>query len=142
MRFAHGAGARRGRAPAAAAAAGGALIAGGAALPWLSLFAGLQTYSGLIGGYGRLLFAGGMIAIAGGIAAAARPARWIRPTVGALGVLLALFTSWLLVGLAATIEELATHPLVIARAGPGLYVSLAGALIVTLSALPLGFRRE
>ena len=48
------------------AVTGGVLVGVGAALPWLSLFAGLQSYSGLVGLYGRLLIVGAALAVAGG----------------------------------------------------------------------------
>jgi len=105
-------------------------------LPWLSLFAGLHSYSGMIGLYGRLLFAGGTLALVGGVAVLVRSDRWLRPGVGALGVLLALFTSWLLIGLRATTRTLGGHPLLIARPGPGLFVALAGALVVAALLFP------
>ncbi len=49
----------RERLVAVAAVVGGALIATGAFLPWLSLFAGLHPLRGVIGLNGRLLAAGG-----------------------------------------------------------------------------------
>lgn len=57
---------------------GGALVGTGAILPWLSLFAGLQSYSGMIGLYGRLLFGGGVLAVAGGVAILVRSYSWLR----------------------------------------------------------------
>jgi hypothetical protein len=112
------------------AVTGGVLISVGAALPWLSFFAGLQSYSGLVGLYGRLLFAGGALAVAGGVALAHRSEWWLRAAVGALGVLLALFNVWLVVGLRSTTQGLASHPMLLARPGPGLFVALPGTLIV------------
>ena len=120
----------------AGAVTGGALIAIGSALPWLTLFAGLQSYSGMLGLYGRILFAGGALAIAGGLAATVRPTRWAGPGISVLGVLLALFTTWLLVGLRSTTRALGAHPLLVARAGPGLFVALAGALILVAIVSP------
>jgi len=115
---------------------GGALVGTGATLPWLSLFAGLQSYSGLIGLYGRLLFGGGVLAVAGGVAILVRSDWWLRPSVGALGLLLALFTGWLLLGLRSTTRELGGHPMLIARPGPGLFVALIGALVVAGTLVP------
>jgi hypothetical protein len=114
------------------AVTGGVLVGVGAALPWLSLFAGLQSYSGLVGLYGRLLIVGAALAVAGGVAMGLRSEWWIRPAVGALGVLLALFTLWLVFGLRSTTERLAGgQPMLLVRPGPGLFVALAGALIVS-----------
>ena len=112
------------------AVVGGALVVVGAILPWLSLFAGLQSYSGMVGLYGRLLFAGGALAVVAGVAILIGSIRWLRPGVGTLGLLLALFTSWLLLGLRSTTRELSGHPLLIVRPGPGLFVALIGALVV------------
>lgn len=114
----------------ALAVLGGVLLAVGAALPWLSLFAGLRPYSGLAGLYGRLVFGGGALAVAGGAAMCVRGEPWLRTAVGTLGVLLAVFIGWLLVGLRATSHALAGQPMLIARPGPGLFVALAGALVV------------
>ena len=112
------------------AVTGGSLVVAGAMLPWLSFFAGLQSYSGMVGLYGRLLFAGGVLAVVAGVVILIGSIRWLRPGVGALGLLLALFTSWLLLGLRTTTRELSGHPLIVARPGPGLFVALVGALAV------------
>ena len=112
------------------AVTGGSLVVAGAMLPWLSFFAGLQSYSGMVGLYGCLLFAGGVLAVAAGVAILIGSIRWLRPGVGALGLLLALFTSWLLLGLRTTTRELSGHPFIVARPGPGLFVALVGALAV------------
>ena len=118
------------------AVAGGVLVCVGACLPWLFLFAGLQSYSGMSGLYGRLLFVGGVLAIAGGATMRMRSGRWLRPGVGSLGVLLSLFTSWLLVGLRTTTRALRAHAVLIARPGPGLLVALMGALTVAGILIP------
>jgi len=118
-----------------AAASGGALICAGTALPWLSLFAGLQTYSGLVGVYGRVLFAGGVFALAGAAAMFVRADPWLPWLVGALGLALTLFVAWLLLGLHATTAALSMHATLVARPGPGLFVALAGALLVTTTAV-------
>jgi hypothetical protein len=110
---------------------GGALVCTGAALPWLSLFAGLQSYSGLVGLYGRVLFASGLVAAAGGVAMLVRRERWLRPVVGAVGVAQTLFVVWLVIGLRATTRELGgMHAMLVARPGPGLFVALAGAILI------------
>jgi len=122
--------------PGITAIMGGALVGTGAILPWLSLFAGLQSYSGMIGLYGRLLFGGGVLAVAGGVAIIVRSDFWLRSSVGALGLVLALFTGWLLLGLRSTTRELGGHPMLIARPGPGLFVALIGALVVVGTLVP------
>jgi hypothetical protein len=126
---------------AAGAVTGGALIATGAALPWLTLFAGLQSYSGMLGSYGRLLFAGGALTVAGGVTAIVRPNRWVRPVIGSLGALVALFTTWLLVGLRSITRALESHAVLLARPGAGLFVALAGAIIVAATVSPRSQKR-
>jgi hypothetical protein len=116
---------------------GGALVCIGSAVPWLSLFAGLQTYSGLVGIYGRVLFAGGVVAFLGGAMMLVRSERWLPVGVGALGVALTFLVTWLLVGLHTTTRELSMHATLVARPGPGLFVGLGGALLVATSALTL-----
>jgi hypothetical protein len=121
---------------AAVAVVGGALIVAGTVLPWISLFAGLQRYPGISGQYGRLLFAGGVVLVAGGAIIFARPHTRLRIALGALGVGLAIFASWILVGLRATMREVGRNPFVIPRAGPGLFVCVAGGLVVAALLLP------
>ena len=57
----------RERLVAAAAVASGMLIALGAFLPWLSLFAGLHPMRGVIGLNGRLLAVGGALCLVAGV---------------------------------------------------------------------------
>jgi hypothetical protein len=120
----------------AVAGAGGTLIVAGTVLPWMSLFAGLQRYPGISGSYGRLIFAGGLVLLAGGAVIFARPDTWIRLGLGTLGVGIALFASWILVGLRATMREVGRNPFVLPRAGPGLFVCIAGGLVVAVLLLP------
>jgi uncharacterized membrane protein len=118
------------------AVAGGVIIAVGAVLPWMSLFAGLQSYRGISGLYGRLAFAGGVLAVIGGFAMLTRPQRRLRLAIGGLGVALTLFAAWVLLGLRATTQHLDQHPFLLPRAEPGLLVVIAGALIVAALLLP------
>lgn len=120
----------------AACILGGALTCAGATLPWLSFFAGLQSYSGLVGLYGRVLFAAGALAVAGGATMLVRRETWLRAAVGVLGVVETLFVAWLLVGLRQTIHGLGMHAMLLARAGPGLDVALAGALLTASTVVP------
>jgi hypothetical protein len=118
------------------AASGGSALVVGALLPWMSLFAGLQRYAGVSGLYGRLLLIGGATAIVAGLAMVVRPRRRLRPVVGVLGLLLTAFASWVLYGLRATLRGLEHHPLLLARPGAGLFVALAGALLITVLIVP------
>jgi hypothetical protein len=114
-----------------AALLGGALVMLGASLPWLTLFAGLQQYGGLIGFHGRMLFAGGGLATAASIGMLRTPHGWIRWGMALLGVVLMAFTWWLLAGLAEVLRQ-SVSAMLVPRAGPGLLVALLGATLVML----------
>lgn len=117
--------------PEAAVLAGGALVMLGAWLPWLTLFAGLQRYGGLIGAHGRVLFAGGALAVVAGFAMRGSRPRWIpRATMG-LGLALLGFAIWLLYGLAETLRH-GVGAMLVPRAGPGLFVACLGITLVIL----------
>jgi hypothetical protein len=117
--------------PEVAALLGGALVMLGAWLPWLTMFAGLQQYSGLIGVHGRILFVGGALAIVAGIGTLRTRRRWIRSGTALLGFTLLGFIGWLLAGLAGMLHHDLSGMLV-PRAGPGLFVSLLGAALVSI----------
>jgi hypothetical protein len=114
-----------------AALGGGALVMLGAWLPWLTLFAGLRRYGGLIGLHGRILFAGGALAIVAGIGALRTRRVWIHWGTSLLGLALVGFTWWLLVGLVGTLRH-GLGDLLVPRAGPGLFVALLGAALVMI----------
>lgn len=118
------------------AVAGGVIVAVGAVLPWMSLFAGLHPYSGIAGLYGRLVLAGGALSAIGGVAILVRPDRWLRSAIGALGAALTLFAAWVLNGLRETTSRLDQHAFLLPRPGSGLFFVLAGTLIVTTLLLP------
>jgi hypothetical protein len=111
---------------------GGALVMLGAWLPWLTLFAGLQRYSGLIGVHGRLLFAGGGLAIIASLAMLRSRRRWVRWATVLLGVTLLGFNWWLLIGLNETLHH-GLGTMLVPRPGPGLFVSSLGIALVILS---------
>src|SRR5438128_11273482 len=70
---------------ASAAVAGGALLAIGAFLPWLTLYAGLHPLRGVIGLNGRVLAAGGAVCLVPCVRGWVRPApgvRWVVAPVG------------------------------------------------------------
>jgi hypothetical protein len=132
----------RDRRAAAFAVAGGVIITVGAVLPWMSLFAGLHSYAGIAGLYGRLAFAGGVLAVIGGLVMLTRPHPRLRLAIGGLGVALMLFAGWVLLGLRATTEHLDQHPFLLPRAGPGIFVVIAGALVMVPLLLPSRRRHE
>ena len=113
---------------------GGVLICVGTMLPWMSFFAGLQTLWGLAGLYGRLLFASGVLAVLSGTAMLRRRDGWLPLVTRVLGIAQTAFIVWLLVGLHATLGELGMHAMLIARPGPGLFVALGGAMLVSAGA--------
>lgn len=121
--------------PSGATMLGGLLVMLGVALPWLTLFAGLQRYSGFAGPNGRMLFAGGCIAMGIGVARvrSTRPALAVATAV--LGVALLGFALWLLVGLRQMLGAYATNPMTIARSGPGLFIATGGAAMIALAAI-------
>jgi hypothetical protein len=118
------------------AVAGGVIVTVGAVLPWMSLFAGLDSLRGIAGLYGRLAFVGGALSVIGGGAMLTRPDRRLRLAIGGLGVALTLFAVWLLLGLRATTLHLDQHPFLLSRPEPGLFVVIAGALVVSTLLLP------
>jgi hypothetical protein len=117
--------------PEAATLAGGALVMLGAWMPWLTLFAGLQRYGGLIGAHGRLLFAGGALAVVGGLAMLGSRHRWIRRATVLFGLVLLGFDLWLLKGLVETLRH-GIGAMLVPRAGPGLFVASLGIALVIL----------
>jgi len=115
-----------------AAATGGMLVMLGAALPWLTLFAGLQQYRGLIGLNGKLLFAGGTIAVVAGAAVAQRDRPVLARSTAVLGGLMAGFAIWLLVGVQTMVAS-GLGAMLVPRVGPGLFVALSGSLLIGAS---------
>lgn len=122
------------RRSALAALAGAALVMGGAALPWLTLFAGLQRMTGLSGRNGQLLLVGGALAAACALTAAWRPHAALRRIALGAGAACAGLAAWVAVGLVQLVAREATNPMLIPRLGPGAFVAAAGALLVVLAA--------
>jgi len=122
--------------PEAATLAGGALVMLGAWLPWLTLFAGLQRYGGLIGAHGRLLFAGGAIAVVAGLAMGRRHPRWLPRATVLFGLVLLGFDLWLLDGLVETLRH-GVGAMLVPRPGPGLFVASLGIALVIVGGLEL-----
>lgn len=124
------------RAPTEAVVLGGGLVATGALLPWITLFAGLQRYSGPIGLYGWLVLAGGVAAVRIGLAMVAqRGARWPALAGLTVGLMLTIFTVWLVGRLFDTMHGAGADAMLVARPGPGLFVAMAGALMVAGAAI-------
>jgi hypothetical protein len=125
----------RERLVAAAAVASGMLIALGAFLPWLSLFAGLHPMRGVIGLNGRVLAAGRALCVVAGIQYWRRPAPRLQRALAALAGALTGFAIWLTIQLLSTYRELRTNPMLVPRLGPGLFLALMGSLLAGATVL-------
>lgn len=113
---------------------GGVLLMSGAALPWLTLFAGLHQYGGMIGAYGQAVFAAGAAAVVCGIVALRVRPSWLPLASAAFGAALFAFGIWLFVGL----QQIVHRPeaiMFVPRPGPGLFVVLCGAAVLALGPL-------
>ncbi len=117
------------------ALAGGALVALGAFLPWLSFFAGLYPVRGVLGLWGRLLAAGGVVCVLAGMAELWHPDRRLRLGIAVLGWALAAFAGWLTLQLLLTFRQLQADVMMVPRRGPGLVIVLAGTLVTSVPAL-------
>jgi hypothetical protein len=105
----------------------GAAVVVGASLPWLSVFKGLDAYSGSSGTNGRLLAAGGAGVMLLALWQAIRPAAARRRAIGAAGFVLAMFCAYLLAQLLSVYNALQDGYL--PAIGPGLLVATAGSLL-------------
>jgi hypothetical protein len=129
--------ARQERHIALAAMVGGGLMVIGAFLPWLSLYAGLHPLRGVIGLNGRIVAAGGLACLIAGVVAWLRPRASARRIAVGLGCGVAGFTSWLIVQQFILYRELS--PMLVPRLGVGLFVALAGSVLVAAIGLPSEF---
>ncbi len=112
------------------AIAGGAVVAAGTAFAWFSLFAGLQPYRGIDLLNGRLLLAGGLLSILAGAWFLFRRRLWLHWGIGLLGFALLALGSWSLLQLLVIYRRLAGDPFMVAALGPGLFLAVAGALLI------------
>jgi hypothetical protein len=112
---------------------GGALMVTGAFLPWLSVFEGLQTIRGIEGPNGRALaILGGVAMIAGGLFAV-RGGRRLGIGIAIGGAASAAFAGYLVAQLLVTMHGL--DGMMLAKLGPGLFLSAAGTVLVAGSIL-------
>ena len=125
---------------ASAAVLGGGMIAAGTLLPWLSFFAGLHPVRGVAGLNGRFLLAAGLGITIAGAASVAWGGYRFRRVIGGVGMLLTGICLVLLVRLFLAHEQLAANPMMVARIGPGLFLSTIGAVIVAGALLRAGGR--
>ena len=108
--------------------AAGAVIVGGAFLPWVEAFAGLVQVPGVRGSNGRILAAAGAVIACAGLCQLARPGERARWLASLAGFAAAGFSGYLLIQLAKSVRVLGGDSMVIARPGPGLWVAVTGAL--------------
>lgn len=109
---------------------GGGLMIGGAVLPWLTVYAGLDTFRGTDGLNGRILGAAGVASIAISLVYALRPAPRVRSLIGLLGFAASGFAAWVIAQLVGTYQQLGGDPFALPGLGLGAFVALAGGLCV------------
>lgn len=114
---------------------GGSTIAVGVALPWFSLFAGLQPVSALGTSNGAALLLGALLVIGLGLLAIVRDVPLVRRLLVVAGTALAAFGAYLVVGFVSVYRAVSADPMLVAQPGPGLVVVGAGALLVLATAL-------
>lgn len=112
-----------------ASMAGGIVMIIGCLLPWASAYAGLVTFAGIGGSNGRLLAAAGAAIVLAGLAHLIRGGSRSRWLAGLAGFAAAGYSGLLLLRLAGSLRSLGPDSMVILRAGPGLWVIAAGALL-------------
>ena len=107
---------------------GGGCAIAGAFLPWLTVYEGLDSYSGIAGTNGQLLAAGGAAAVLLGLVYRIRAAPALRYLIGGLGFLLTLFSVYLLAQLLSIYRQL--HGVLLPSLGPGVFLATGGSLLV------------
>ena len=112
---------------------GGALMITGTFLPWLSVFDGLRTIDGMAGRNGRILAIAGAGAAVAGAFLLVRGGRRLGLAIGVFGALAAAFAAYLVAQLLVTMHGL--DGMLLAKVGPGLFVSAGGTLLVAGSLL-------
>ncbi len=109
---------------------GGALLILGSLLPWLSLYAGVDSISGIAGTNGRVLLGAGILSAALGILYAVRPSKQLQYGLATFGFGISAFAAWVLSQLIGSYQQLQADPFVIASLGAGAFIALGGGLVV------------
>ena len=121
-----------------ACVAGGAAVAVGARMPWMSFFVGLRPLRGTHGLYGKLLVGVGLMAIVAGVVLLVWEDRRLQAAVGAAGAVSAGLAAYLLVQLDRAVAHMMVHdPMMIPRREYGLFVVLAGGVVLMVALVPL-----
>ena len=110
------------------AVAAGVTVVIGALLPWVEAFGGLMQIPGIRGGNGRILAGAGILLMIAGLWHAVRGGGWARWLIGVAGFCSAAFSGYLLIRLSESVGALGGDSMVIARGGPGLWVTAGGSL--------------
>ncbi len=114
---------------------GGSLMIGGSLLPWLSVYAGLDTIRGVNGTNGRVLLGAGVLAVALALADTWRPGTRIRSALAAIGFLASGFAAWVVAQLLGSYQQLGRDTFLVPSLGAGSFVALAGGLCVLATVL-------
>lgn len=114
---------------------GGGMVAVGVALPWFSMFAGLQPVSALGTENGTLLLVGAGLATGLGLLAIVRDSAFGRRALVLAGIALVAFGAYLVVGFASVYRTVSADPMLVAQPGPGLAVVILGALLILATAM-------
>lgn len=117
------------------ATVGGAIVAIGVALPWFSLFAGLQPVSAVGTENGTLLLVGAGLAIVLGLLATVRDSALARRALVVTGIVLVAFGAYLVIGFASVYRSVSADPMLVAEPGPGLAIVILGALLILATAM-------
>jgi hypothetical protein len=110
-------------------------MVGGALLPWLSFYGGLDTFRGVDGTNGRVLLGGGALAIALGLAYWLRAITMLRWTIAAVGFAASGFAAWVVAQLLGTYQQLQGDGFVVPSLGVGAFVALAGSALLLATLL-------
>jgi hypothetical protein len=122
-------------------AGGGGCAVAGAFLPWLTVYAGLDSYSGIASPNGQLLAAGAATAALLGLVYRLRASAVVRYLIGGLGFLLTLLSAYLVAHLLSVYKQLQAHEVYLPGLGPGVFLAAGGALLI-FSTLFVGIERE
>jgi hypothetical protein len=111
---------------------GGVAMVTGALLPWMTFYAGLQPIAGTRGGYGKAVLLAGVAVCIVGAVRSREDARWTRVLLAVIGSsvvaggALLLWRAWQLVSSQGAL-------MLVPRLGPGLFVVIAGGLLILVS---------
>lgn len=117
------------------ATVGGAMVAIGVALPWFSLFAGLQPVNAIGTSNGTLLLIGAALVIGLGLLAFVRDSALARRGLMVVGIALVAFGAYLVVGFVSVYRTVSADPMLVAQPGPGLAIVSLGALLILATAM-------